>query len=315
LSADHVAQLFRPDAVEASRRGQSEGRPLELSPRWIGSVTWLLAAAAAAGLVYAALARVGDYARGPAVVRVEGRLDLTAATGGVVLAVDVEPGTVVEAGQALVLFHAENETRELERLDRELELKLVRILLHRSDEETRQSLAGLRAARELAGARLAERQVVAPRAGVVRNLRIRPGQLLSPGDVVLTLADESPAGFSLVALVPGQFRPLLERGMPMRFTLDGYRRAATVVIESVGDEAVGPSEARRALGQSLGDTLPVEGALVLVRARLPSAGFTLDDRVYRFHDGMPGRVEVRVRSVAVLAMLFPALKGLFSHDR
>jgi membrane fusion protein, multidrug efflux system len=313
---DGLARLFRAHAVEAARRGQSHGHPLELPPRWIGRATWLLAGAAAAGLAFAAVARAGEYARGSAVVRVEGRLDLTTASGGVVLAVEVEPGAVVQTGQPLVLFHADAEARELDRLDRELELKLVRILLHPSDDATRQSLAGLRAARELAAARLAERQVVAPRAGVVRNLRIRPGQMLAPGDAVLTLVDEERAAFSLVALVPGQFRPLLRRGMPVRFELDGYRQSAsTVVVESVGDEAVGPSEARRFLGREVGDAVPVEGALVVVRARLPGAGFTYDGRSYRFYDGMSGRVEVRVRTMPILVMLFPALRGLYAHDR
>src|SRR5207244_3125523 len=108
------------------------------------------------------------------------------------------------------------------------------------DQQTRQSLAELRAARELAARRLEERQVIAPRAGVVRNLRIRPGQMLAAGDLVLTLADEAETGHSVVALVPGQFRPLLRAGMPLRFALDGYPQvSAALEIESVGDEIVG----------------------------------------------------------------------------
>ena len=106
---------------------------------------------------------------------------------------------------------------------------------------TRQSLAALRAARELAAGRLRERQVIAPQAGVVRNLRIRPGQLLAPGDMVLTLVDEERAGYSVVALVPGQFRPMIAQGMPLRFELEGYPQVArTLSVEEVGDEVVGP---------------------------------------------------------------------------
>jgi multidrug efflux pump subunit AcrA (membrane-fusion protein) len=313
-ATDDGDDIFSPDARAALEAGGREGAPLALSPAWIGRSYWLLLAGTVGGLLFAVLAHVGDYARGPAVVRVDGRLDLSSAAGGIVLSVDVEPGMPVAAGQTLVRFHAEPERRELEQLEREFELKLVRILLHPDDEVTRQSLAALRAAREMAGTRLRDRMVVAPQAGVVRNLRIRPGQLLNPGDVVLTLVDERQAAFTVVALVPGQFRPMLKQGLPLRFTLDGHAQAtADLQVESVGDEVVGPNEMRRYLGQELGDTMPVQGGLVLVRARLPWQSFALDGQRYRYYDGIPGRVDVRVRRVRLLALLFPALKQLAGH--
>jgi multidrug efflux pump subunit AcrA (membrane-fusion protein) len=316
VATSDTTDLFSPEATAALEAGGREGKPLALSPAWVARSYWLLVAGTLAAVLFTALAHVGDYARGPAVVRVDGRLDLTSAAGGIVLSVDVEPGTAVTAGQRLVRFHAEPERRELEQMEREFELKLVRILLHPDDEVTRQSLAALRAAREMAAARLRDRLVVAPQAGVVRNLRIRPGQLLNPGDVVLTLVDESQSAFTVVALVPGQFRPMLKRGLPLRFTLDGHPQAtADLQVEAIGDEVVGPSEMRRYLGQELGDTLPdaVQGGLVLVRARLPMQTFALDGQRYRFYDGIPGRVDVRVRSLRLAALLFPALKQLAGH--
>jgi hypothetical protein len=87
--------------------------------------------------------------------------------------------------------------------------------------------------------------------------------------------------------------------------------AAELEIESVGDEIVGPAEARRYLGRELGDTLPFEGALVLVTARLPQQTFAYAGQRFRYHDGVPGRVDVRVRSVRLLALLFPVLEELF----
>jgi multidrug efflux pump subunit AcrA (membrane-fusion protein) len=185
----------------------------------------------------------------------------------------------------------------------------VRILLHPNDEATRQSLAALRGARERAAARLRDRQVIAPSAGVVRNLRIRPGQLLAPGDVVLTLADEEHASFSVVALLPGQFRPMLRPGLPLRFELEGYPQvSSTVPIEAVDDGAVGPTEVRRTLGQEIADTLPAQGPLVMVRARLPLPTFGFEGQRYRYSDGIPGRVDVRVRSMRLAALLFPMLR-------
>ena len=67
---------------------------------------------------------------------------------------------------------------------------------------------------------------------------------------------------------------------------------------------------RRYLGQELGDTLTVQGGLVLVRARLPQATFRWKGQDYGFYDGIPGRVDVRVRSLRLLAMLFPALEEI-----
>ena len=266
--------LFRREATLAMQSGAEHGVPLALSPGWIRWCYRLIVGATLAAVAFAVFARVGDYARGPAVVRVLDRLDLTTATSGIVLSVDVEPGAHVAAGELLVRFHAQAEQRELAQVEREFELKLVRLLLSPHDDATRSSLASLRAAREMAAERLAERQVVAPRAGVVRNLRIRPGQLLGPGDVVLTLVDESRAEFSVLALVPGQFRPMLRAGMPLRFSLEGHPQAASdLVVEQVGDEVVGPNEMRRFLGQELGDTLPVSrGRRARTSTRPPSTG-------------------------------------------
>jgi membrane fusion protein (multidrug efflux system) len=303
--------LFRAEALAAHQRAGRSGAPLALSSRVLAGSYWLLVLVGLAGLAYLVFARVGDYARGPAVVRVEGRLDLSTPAGGIVLAVDVRPGDAVVAGTPLVRFHSAAEERELAQLEREFELKLVRVLLRPHDEVTRQSLAALRAARELAAGRLRERQLIAPQAGVVRNLRIRPGQLLAPGDTVLTLADEEHAAYSVVALVPGQFRPMIKRGMPLRFELSGYPQVArSLVVEAVADEVVGPQEVRRYLGQELGDTLSVEGSLVLVRARLPERSFEFEGQRYLYYDGIPGRVDVQVRRMRLIEMVFPIFKEL-----
>ena len=328
--APAVARLFRPEALEAAERGAAHGAALRLSPSWIGWSSHLLLAIAVAGLLFVLLARVGDHAHGPAVVRVvsgrtsaqfphegsdAGRLDLTTASGGLLEVVAVDAGQKVQRGQLLVRLQASSERRELEQVEREFDLALVRSLLSPGDAETRQGLSGLRAARDLAAARLRERELRAPRAGVVRNLRIRPGQLLAPGDLVLTLVDESRASFAVVALLPGQFRPMVEPGMKLRFALEGYPQVASALeVESVGEEAIGPQEARRYLGRELGDALPAglpsEGSLVLVRARLPERHFRFDGRTYGFHEGLPGRVDVKVRSQRLITLLFPALRAL-----
>jgi biotin carboxyl carrier protein len=304
--------IFRQEALDAVRGGPEEGAVLHLLPRWSRWAYWFMVAVVVAGLGYAGAASVGDYAEGPAVVRVDGRTDLTTAAGGVVTQVQVRPGEKVKAGQVLVRFYAGSERQELERINREWELKLVRILLYPAEQATRDSLAALRAERELAEARIDARAVMAPRTGIVANLRARPGQSFAAGDVVLTLVAEGTGAHSVVALVPGQFRPMLRPGMPLRLELEGFSHAYTSMpITWVGNEAVGPSEIRRYLGPEVADTIAVHGSVVVVHARLPGKTFNFESKTYRYYDGIPGRVSIRVRTLRLLTMLVPSLRGLF----
>ena len=115
-----------------------------------------------------------------------------------------------------------------------------------------------------------------------------------------------------MALLPGHSRPHLLSGGSLRLELDGYRYFyQKLSIESVSDEVVGPVEARRYLGADVSDSLRLEGAVVVVRARLPAATFEVDDRTYRFFDGMSGRAEAPVRSERILHALIPGLRNLW----
>jgi biotin carboxyl carrier protein len=295
--------IFRQEAVDALQEADKEGAVLQLLPQWSRWAYWFVVAVVAAALAYAAAAWVGDYAEGPAVVRVDGSLDLTTTSGGVVTAVEVQPGQKVEAGQVLVRFHSGQEQQEL-----------ARILLYPAEQATRESLAALRAERELAESRLAARSVTAPQPGIAVNLRARQGQSFAAGDVVATLIADEEATLTVVALVPGQFRPMLRRGLSMRLELEGYPHVYTTMpIDWIGHEAVGPSEVRRHLGQQVADAFELTGSQVLVRGRLPSRSFTFEKNTYRYYDGIPGRVGIRVRSMRMLLLLVPPLRELFEH--
>jgi membrane fusion protein (multidrug efflux system) len=146
---------------------------------------------------------------------------------------------------------------------------------------------------------------------MIGDLRVRRGQRISPGQALLSVAGQggSPA---VVALLPGEFRPLLKPGMRLRLEVQGYPYLYQhLTVTAVGEEVIGPAEARRYLGEEIGDAVPVSGAVVLVSARLPSLSFELQVRERRYHDGMGGRAEVRVRSERVLVALVPALRALF----
>jgi multidrug efflux pump subunit AcrA (membrane-fusion protein) len=309
-----TSSIFRQEAIDALSAGQKEGPPpLQILPRWTGWTYWVLIGTVALGLVYAASASVAEYADGAAVVQVEGRLDLGAARGGLVESVEARPGQRVAAGQVLLRLRGDRERRRLEQLEGEFELRLVHLLLHPRDEATRQSLAALREQRQVAEAELAERTVVAPRAGVVANLRVRPGQLLAPGEPALTLIGDERADFVVLAVVPGQFRPMLRPGMKMRFELEGFPRIfRSLPIESVAEEVIAPGEVRRYLGRDVGERAP-PASMVLVRARLPEPTFTVEGKSHRYQDGIPGRVDIPVRSMPLLAMLVPPLRGLFDE--
>ncbi|WP_257453338.1 HlyD family efflux transporter periplasmic adaptor subunit [Archangium lipolyticum] len=310
-----AASVYRKAALDFYRQDRREqGDVLHLSPAWARWTYWLLTVLLLAGLLYCLLGRAHEYASGPAVLRVEGRTDLTVQAPGVVATVEVLPGQRVERGQTLVTFQAQEEADAAARLTREIELHLVRFMRNPSDVAAHQALTTLNAERELALARVEARTLKAPHAGVVGDVRIQPGQYLAAGTRVLSLVEEE-APVSLVAMLPGYYRPFLRPGMPLRVELEGFRYDyRELVIESVGDQVIGPNEVRRFLGPDLADALTLEGSAVLVKARLPSHTFVNEGRVLGYFDGMVARAEARVRTERILTLLFPALKGLLPDD-
>lgn len=259
--------VFRSQAVETYVAGRgTEGDVLRISPAWTRWTYWLLLGLLVAAFAFSLLGTVREYASGPAVVRMEGSRELTASTAGVVSSVLVSPGQEVTEGDPLVLFYGALELAELNRIEREFELHLLDRLRDPSDRGAEAALLSLRAQRELARSRLEERTLRAPEAGRVADLRVREGQSVSPGGALLSL-DTGESRPTLVALLPGQYRPLLEDGMELRFEVQGYEYAFVHSrLENVSQEVVGPAEARRYLGPVLQDVVGVAGPVVLVEA-------------------------------------------------
>ncbi len=221
----------------------------------------------------------------------------------------------MEAGQPLVSFLSREETAALERIQRELELQLIRVLRDPGDVAARQALTTLRAEQELAFARQRARTLRAPHAGTVREVRVRPGQYVSPGQGVVSLAGDAQR-VSVVALLPGGYRPMLAPGRPLRVELDGFKHEyQRLEIDSVSDQILGPGEVRRVLGDEVADALPLNGPMVLVRARVASPSFTSGGKRFDYFDGMLARADARVRSERIAVLLVPGLKGALSHER
>jgi GAF domain-containing protein len=120
-------------------------------------------------------------------------------------------------------------------------------------------------------------------------------------------------GPQVVAFLPGEYRPLLKPGMPLRLELKGYRYAYQhLLVDAVEDEVVGPAEAQRYLGAGVAGAAGLDGPLVRISARLASDTFKADGGEWRYHDGMLGRAEVQIRSERVLTALIPALKTVLA---
>jgi membrane fusion protein (multidrug efflux system) len=194
------------------------------------------------------------------------------------------------------------------RLEQEIEILLANRLRDPSDRATEQALISLRAQRNLAEARLEERLVRAPDAGRVSDLRVRPGQFLSPGQLILSLVEESVEP-RVIVLLPGSYRPQVKPGMEIRLEITGFQYAyQRLTVASVSDEVIGPTEAQRFLGPGIADAVAVSGPVALIEARLPSATFVAEGTTFRYHDGMHARADVRVRSEKILVALVPGLK-------
>jgi membrane fusion protein (multidrug efflux system) len=303
--------IFRKEALDALGRSEDAGSLLQLAPTWTRWAYWLLVFALCAGLSFSVFAYVGEYATGPAVVRIDGKTELTATAAGTVDEVLVQPGEHVQKGQLLVRFHVASEQAELESLSAGMQDQLAKLLRDPTDQAARTALVSIRSQLELAHARVEQRSARATRDGIVSDVMIRPGQLLAAGDLIVSLLSED-TRFTVVAFVPGQYRPLLHAGQPLDLRLAGFPHAIEqLTIERVGEEVVGPSEAKRYLGQAVGDALRLEGPVVLIKAQLPSRTFLADSRALSFYDGLPGMAEARVRSQRVIMALIPGLRWVF----
>lgn len=303
-------RLFRREAVDHHTLRDRHGDVVRVSPLWVSWSYWLLVALLVAAGVYLFVGRVHSYSTGPAVVRAAGRSEVTARQSANVASVGVADGERVRSGQALVRLYSAEQRAELERIEREFETQLRNRMFDRTDTAANTAVRTLRTELDRARAQLEERIVRAPRDGLVSDLRVRPGERVNAGDVVLSIVDDS-AEFVLVALLPGADSPRIKAGDPLRLELNGYRFAyQQLEVSDVSEGVIGPNEARRLLGPSVGDALSLSGGIAVVRARLRERSFVADDEVLPYLDGLLGTAEVRLRSERIITTLIPGLKRL-----
>lgn len=303
-------RLYRREALRAYGQAGHRGDVVRISPTWIRWAYWVLLGLSVASVVYLCVGRVDQHSAGPAIIRLHARTEITAQSSGALVSVEVAPGERVQADQLLARLDDSEARASVQQLQREFDDQLRRRLLDPADAAAMQSVFTLRG--QLASARtvLDQRQLRASRAGIVSDIRIRPGQHITVGEIVLSLLDEADDRHVL-ALLAGADRPQLHPGMVLRLEIAGYRYAyQDLVIDWISDEVIGPNEVRRYLGPQVGDALVIAGPVVLVRARLPGRSFVADDETYQYHDGMLATAEVAVRAEPIIVTLFPFLKRI-----
>jgi len=301
---------FSREALSHYLEGSAAGSLLRLSPTWARVSYWLIVGAIATAILGVCVIRVNEYAVGPAVVQFPGRTDVISRAAGTVVEVLVQPGQRVQSGSPMARLDAQPEFAELEKLHREFELQLIRILEEPANQAARTDLASVRAQHESAQTRVDERWIRAPEAGVVGSLRVRAGQSLKSGDLVATINGRR-ARSEIVALIPGQYRPRLRLSMPLRLELNGFAFAyQDFTLDDIGEQLLGPSEAGRYLGSDIADALSTTGPTVVVRASLASASFAAEGNRYEYYDGMLGTANLLIGSRSILLSLIPGLDDL-----
>ena len=305
-----IQDLFRRRALEHAEHGSIASDVIRLTPAWTRWAYWILVLAFSMMGSYGWLAQVYDYAVGPAIIWKRGDIELRTNVAGTIAAIETAPGEHIEQGQLVVRLHAARELGELQRIGKEFDLQLVMALRDPADVVARQALASLNAQRDLAAIHLDELAIRAPYAGTIGDIRVRSGQSVAAGDVIATL-DRPNASCTVLALLPGQYRPELAVGAALRFELAGFRYAHQQArIEGIGTQVIGPAEAKRYLGSEIADSVVLDGPIVLARAVLPSCELRVGEDELHLYQGMGGRAEVRVKRESLWTVLFPGLRQL-----
>jgi hypothetical protein len=112
---------------------------------------------------------------------------------------------------------------------------------------------------------------------------------------------------SVVALIPGQYRPQIKHGDSLRLNIVGYPQSyETLVVTAISNQVMGVRRAAELLGADALGTQGTEGGVVIVEASLPNEGFRVGTEQLQFYDGMVGRVEIEVGSRRLIHALISA---------
>jgi len=158
-------------------------------------------------------------------------IDLTSESAGEIRSLHFDSGDEVEAGQLLLVLN--DEIEQASRLNQIASRKLAQILFERDRQLIEQkSIAKAQFDRskadlERAGAQLAEtearlrnKRIHAPFAGMLGIRHIELGDYLSPGTIIASLQDRS--ALQLDCSVPARFSPQLHIGQQIEFSVNAF---------------------------------------------------------------------------------------------
>lgn len=299
-------ELFREPAIAARDRGDEDLDPvLRNAPDWTVWTYRILLACLAVATVFALVARMNNYADGTGVVHLGSDSRIVAREAGTVEAVHVASGDWVEADDILVEFHARRERDQLALAEENYAEAVRRWLLSYQDaDQVVQTRSELRRAQ----AQLEELVIRAHGSGQVNDVRVRAGQPVVAGQVLLTQgAGHGQGGVSL--FLPGHYRPRLAPGQQVSLEFPGHVHSRlTLELAHVDGELIGVEEARSRVGFGLGESLELSGALVRAEARLIEPMFAYQGREYPLHDGMIVTAQVLIGSEPLAYALVPGLQ-------
>jgi membrane fusion protein (multidrug efflux system) len=176
--------------------------------------------------------------------------DVTTESGGIVTAIRFEAGDHVKAGAPLITLSSANERAELKKLESQAALaelnlsrreKLLKLeAISKSDYDTAASEASVaKSAVDAQRAKLAQKEIHAPFAGVLGIRQVNLGQFLAPGTSIVTLQSLDPINvdFSL----PEQLTGIVQPGFKIYVRVDSFPNdqfeGTVLAIEPRVDEA------------------------------------------------------------------------------
>ncbi len=299
--------LYRGEALEAHRNRGNEGVLANLTPGWVRKTYPLLVGTLIISMAFAIVIHVGTYSAGPALILFDGQ-KITAPAMGTVADVLVAPGEKVKAGMPIIRMMAIDEEAELAQAETELNDALTQYMYDPQDDKQKSILANAVSRRQHAFAKLDARTIRAKQDGNVSDIHINRGQLLQPGDYIVTLVDDKTLP-EVTAFMPGKDRPRIHVGMEIQIELQGYTKTREIaIITSVGRELMGANAAAKYVGAQIADSLQLTGSIVLVTAKLKSRTFKTEHNTYNYHNGMQAKTEIKIQSKPFLVTLLPALE-------
>ncbi len=252
---------------------------------------------------------------GTAALEALGESQVVAKTSGVALAVLVEEGQVVRAGQPLIrldpdrprlqLAQAEAQMRKLENNYRRAQQLVEQQMISANDvDQIKYDLENARALYRMASLELSYTTVTAPISGVVASRSIKPGNFVQINTPVIRIVDESRLEATLN--VPERELSTLKAGQPVALAVDALPgKPFTGVVDRIAPVVDAGSGTFRVVCSFASDGLLQPGmfgriridydqradALVVPRIALLDDG---DPAVYVVRDGKAVRTAVKV---------------------